>query len=555
MRRHHRSTRALLGVVAAATLVLAGCSGGGVTAASDPNVLTVGMPNGPQTNNNNPFLPTSASSSLGYRYMIYETLAQLNMIKPEEEPTPWLAESWEWSPDYTKITFTTRSGVTWSDGEAFSAADVAYTFTLLRDVTALNFNGLPVASATATGDDTAEVTFTKPQFVNQWKIFQTTVVPEHVWSKVPDPATFTDEKPVGTGPYALKTFTPQTVALTVRDQYWQDLPEVPELQYTSYNDNSAQTTALANGTSQWSYVFMPNYERLFIAEDPANHKLWYPSGLGIHGLWFNTSRAPFDDVAVRRAVNDVIDRETIFVQGESKLYPKIDSLTGLPSPAGDSFLAPEFADAKHVVDVERAKQRLAAAGYTLDGDVLKDGSGDPVTFTLTNPAGWSDYLTDLDIVKNSVKQLGITAEVRTQTVEQWTTDFTSGEFDASMRWTNTGATPYEIYSNVMDGSQNKPVGEVAASTFGRFDDAEATQALADYAAALDDGARATALATLQKIMVEQVPMVPTSAGPLGAEYNQKHWVGWPSPEDPYAPPQPTQPNALQIVLKLKPANG
>jgi peptide/nickel transport system substrate-binding protein len=555
MRRHHRSTRALLGVVAATALVLAGCSGGGGTAASDPNVLTVGMPNGPQTNNNNPFLPTSASSSLGYRYMIYETLAQMNMIKPEEEPTPWLAEKWEWSPDFTKITLTTRSGVTWSDGEAFSAADVAYTFTLLRDVTALNFNGLPIASATATGDDTVEVTFTKPQFVNQWKVFQTTVVPEHVWSKAPDPATFTDEKPVGTGPYALKTFTPQTITLSVRDQYWQDLPKVPELQYTSYNDNSAQTTALANGTSQWSYVFMPNYENLFIAKDPANHKLWYPSGLGIHGLWFNTTKAPFDDVAVRRAVNDVIDREVIFVQGESKLYPKVDSLTGLPSPAGDSFLAPEFQDAKHVVDVAKAKQRLADAGYTLDGEVLKDESGNPVTFTLTNPAGWSDYLTDLDIIKNSVKQLGITAEVQTQTVEQWTTDFTSGEFDASMRWTNTGATPYEIYSNIMDGSQNKPVGEVAASTFGRFDDAEATRALADYAAALDDGARATALATLQKVMVEQVPMVPTSAGPLGAEYNQKNWVGWPTPEDPYAPPQPTQPNALQIVLQLKPANG
>ena len=48
-------------------------------------------------------------------------------------------------------------------------------------------------------------------------------------------------------------------------------------------------------------------------------------------------------------------------------------------------------------------------------------------------------------------------------------------------------------------------------------------------------------------------MIPTSAGPIGAEYSTKSWVGWPSEEDPYGPPQATLPNALQIVMKLKPA--
>ena len=59
--------------------------------------------------------------------------------------------------------------------------------------------------------------------------------------------------------------------------------------------------------------------------------------------------------------------------------------------------------------------------------------------------------------------------------------------------------------------------------------------------------------TLQKIMVEQAPVIPTAAAPIGAEYSTKNWVGWPTEEDPYAAPQHTQPDALEVVLNLKPA--
>ena len=148
---------------------------------------------------------------------------------------------------------------------------------------------------------------------------------------------------------------------------------------------------------------------------------------------------------------------------------------------------------------------------------------------------------------------GIEVTVRTQTADAWTTDFANGAFQGSLRWTNTGATPYEMYQNIMDGAEIKPIGQTAAVNFGRYDNPAATAALAEYANAADDATRARSLAVLQKIMVEQVPMIPTSAGPIGAEYSTKNWVGWPSDEDPYGPPQATLPNALQIVMKLKPA--
>jgi peptide/nickel transport system substrate-binding protein len=50
-------------------------------------------------------------------------------------------------------------------------------------------------------------------------------------------------------------------------------------------------------------------------------------------------------------------------------------------------------------------------------------------------------------------------------------------------------------------------------------------------------------------------MIPTSASNVGGQYNTKNWVGWPDEQNQYAPAQPTQQNALQIVLNLKPAGA
>jgi peptide/nickel transport system substrate-binding protein len=436
------------------------------------------------------------------------------------------------------------------------AEDVAYSFQLRKDNEGLNSDAIPYGTITQSGNK-VDLTFTKSQFVNQAKILTTFVVPKHLWSTLKDPSTDTIKNPVGTGPYKLKSFTPQTTTLELRDKYWQALPKVKELRYTSYNDNNAQTTALANGASEWSFVFIPNYKAVYVDKDPAHHKLWFPANLGIHGLWINTTKKPFDNPALRRAMNLVINRDDIFQQGEAGyFYPKIESVTGIPTPAGDSFIAPEFKDKLHAVDLDAAKKELTDAGFKLEGNTLKDSTGKPVTITLTDPAGWSDYITDLEIIKDNLSTIGIKATVEKANQDAWFKAMDEGNFDAAMHWTNGGATPYDIYQNIMDGKILKPVGKGGVSgNYGRFNNAEATKALDAYANAADDAARTTALNTLQKIMVDQMPMIPTSASNVGGQYNTKNWVGWPDEQNQYAPAQPTQQNALQIVLNLKPAGA
>ncbi|WP_235940722.1 ABC transporter substrate-binding protein [Paramicrobacterium fandaimingii] len=538
---------------AAFALVLTGCSGsGGDDGGGAEHPLTIGMPNGPQTDNNNPFIATSAASSLGYTWLMYEPLAQWNPTDPATEPEPWLAKSWEWNDDYTSVSITPRDDVTWSDGEKMTVDDVAYTFNLVKDTEGFNANAIGYKDISVDGDSVT-VTFDSSQLLNKTKVLGTFIVPEHIWSKMDDPTKDTNKDPVGTGPYTLTSWTQQVISFEPNDDYWGGQPPVPEIRYTSYTDNNAQLTALLSGSAQWSYVFIPDMEKTYISKSDTN-KAYMPTGLGIDALFLNTQEAPFNNVAMRKAANMVIDRGAVHKQGYSGFKGLVDTVTGLPSPAGDAFTAEKYKGKTQKVDVDGAKSVLEDAGYTWDSnDKLLDPDGNAVTVEFIDPAGWSDYLASLQIMADNLSQIGVDATVETPTVDAWTSALAEGDFQASLHWTNTGATPWDIYSNIMDGAQLKPIGEGASWNFGRFENDEVTQLLADYAVTPDEDARQKMMDRIQEIFVEEVPAIPMAAGPIGAEYSTKYWTGFPSEDDPYAVPQPTQPSISMIVMKLTPA--
>ena len=104
----------------------------------------------------------------------------------------------------------------------------------------------------------------------------------------------------------------------------------------------------------------------------------------------------------------------------------------------------------------------------------------------------------------------------------------------------------------MNGAQLQPIGTASNGNFGRFNSPEATQALKEYANATDDAARTAAMNKIQKIIVEQMPMIPRPrATSVASTRRRSGSVGRMSPT-PTAPAQPTQPNAVDVVLHLKP---
>ncbi|ALG12608.1 ABC transporter substrate-binding protein [Kibdelosporangium phytohabitans] len=557
MRAKRTVALALAGILSMASLAACSSSNSGANGSkSSTSVLNVGMPNGPQTENNNPFVNTSAARQSGYMRAIYEPLVMYNEVKTSDNTKPWLATKWEWSDNYRKLVFTIRDNVKWSDGQPLTADDVAYTFQLLRDNPGLNIDSVKYKDISASGNQVT-LGFDGSQFVYQKKILEQIIVPKHQWSTFGAPATETVKNPIGSGPFTLKSFTPQTATLVAREGYWQEAPAVKEIRYTSYNDNQAQTTALATGQAEWSFVFIPNPQAVYTSKDPKNYKLWFPGVLGIHGLIFNTKIKPWDNKYLRRAVNMVVNRDDIFTQGEAGyFYPKVDNITGIPTPNGDPFIAPEFKDKKTAIDVAGAKKLLTDNGFTYQGDKLVDPAGQPVTLKTIVPSGWSDYVTNLEIIKDNLKGLGIDSTVDKINQDAWGKAIDTGDFQATLHWTNNGITPYDIYQSIMDGALYKPIGQGGINgNYGRYENPAATAALNSFANAADEASRTTAMNELQKIFVDEMPAVIHSAASVGGQYSTKNWVGWPDEQNSYAPLQPTQENALDIIMRLKPAGS
>ena len=75
----------------------------------------------------NPYNGSVNGQSFG---ILYEPLVYDNLLN--DKKTPMLASDYKWSSDNKTLTFTIRSGVTWSDGQPFSAADVLFSFNLLK---------------------------------------------------------------------------------------------------------------------------------------------------------------------------------------------------------------------------------------------------------------------------------------------------------------------------------------------------------------------------------------------------------------------------------------
>ncbi|MFT4233575.1 MAG: ABC transporter substrate-binding protein, partial [Microbacterium sp.] len=221
---------------------------------------------------------------------------------------------------------------------------------------------------------------------------------------------------------------------------------------------------------------------------------------------------------------------------------------------GDQYISPDYADQTFSIDVDGAKKILTDAGYTWKDDALIDPDGEPVSFTLSDPQGWSDYVTGIQLVATQVKDtLGADAQVATPDADTWFANVASGDFDAVLHWTGSGTNPWHIYDDVMNSTYlDQEVDGNVADNFGRYSNPEATELLAQYAQASDDDTRTEALYGLEKIFVEDVPAIPIGTHPMLGEYNTRNYTGWPSEDDPYATADPVQPQAVQVLMNLKP---
>src|SRR5262249_46990419 len=209
---------------------------------------------------------------------VYEPLVFVNPLQ-NGKTTPMLATAWKWGADDKSLTFTIRKGVKFNDGTPMTPADVVFTFNLLKKFPALDLPGDwgALSSVSATGSDQVTLNFQHPAVPYFYYVAdQTVILPQHIWSKIANPVTYTNPHPVGTGPYMVNPCTPQNTAYKASKNYWQPgLPKVTTVQYPAFTSNNTANDQLANGQAQWGSQYIPAIKAFYTSKSPDFH-YWFP---------------------------------------------------------------------------------------------------------------------------------------------------------------------------------------------------------------------------------------------------------------------------------------
>ncbi len=535
-------------------MLLAACGQGSTSppASAKNSVLNI-LPS-PKGDFTNGFTPFSGSALYGSQGMIYETLMFFNRMNGDVKP--WLAQSYEFSTDAKTVTFHLRSDVKWSDGQPFSADDVVFTLNDLKQYPAADINGLwqYIDQVQNPDKNTVVVTLKQPYSPILWYLAgQTYIVSKHQYANAGDPSKFADNTPIGTGPFMLKSFSPQLIDLKKNPNYWQPgKPEVSEIRYPSSKDNTTAELQLMRGTVDWSGLFAPNIGQNYVAKDPAHNQYWFPTR-NIVMLYVNTAKAPFNQLAVRQAISYAIDRNKIYQVAENG-YEPVSGPTGLVLPTNKSSLNPAYANATIPLDTTKSEQLLTTAGFTKGGDgIYADKSGKKLSFKIDVVTGWTDWDTAVQIMASNLKAVGIDAKVNIVAFGAYFSALQTGTFDTAISWTNPGPTPFYLYNSLLNSTNSAPVGKSASSNFERWMDPNTDKLLNQYATTTDPTLQQQALNGLQQVMVEQLPSIPLVLGATWNEHSTRNFTGWPSAANAYASPAPFDfPDAEVVVLNLKP---
>jgi peptide/nickel transport system substrate-binding protein len=436
---------------------------------------------------------------------------------------------------------------------------VAFTFNLIKANPSLFTSGAPVASgATATSPTSVTINFAKPQYANLFLIGQVYIVPQHVWSKIGNPVTYTDPKPVGTGPYMLGKFSPQGFTLKANPFYRNKSSlKVPEVDFPSYNTNANLVPPIASGQIDWAGNYVTNIQGNFLSKSPDNHT-WlssapYFSTNNVVSLFVNTHKAPLNDPAVRQAISFGINRQQLSQQAETGYELPVSSTSGLMLPAHQSFLDPALANNLPAAgDAAKVTSILKGDGWTKTGGKWTK-NGRKLSFKISDPIPYSDYYQGDQLIAHQLNALGFDVTVDgigNPTV--WAGDVTNGTFDTTIHWSNQGPTPFAFYDEWMDATLSAPVGKPATGDFGRFSSPQAQAAITQYESSPSSTVQAQAITKLEHVMDTQVPVVPLLYGGAWAEFSTRNYTGWPTASNPYMPPVPNTPYILETVLHLKP---
>jgi len=548
-------------VIATCCLAAAACSsnsssstsGGGGAKAS--GTLTIDNESGGNwTCQFSPFSGASQGFALGF---VYEPLMFVNALQ-NQKTTPWLATSYAWSNGDKTLTFTIRNGVKFTNGDPMTAADVVYTFNLLKKNPTLDLNAIwtVLSSVTQSGSNQVVVQFKAPALTYFYYIAdQVGIVDQKVWSKISDPTKFTDPNPIGTGPYmtGAHSCAPQNIKYTANPHYWQPgLPKVETIEYPAFLTNDTANNFMAQGNMQWGGQFIPDITK-FLAGQPAI-KWWFP-GVANVSMFINLTNPILKNVAVRQAMAYAVNRPKASQLGEFGEEPPSNQ-TDIVTPTYSSWLDTTQAAAygnNYAYNPAKAVSILKAAGFTKGSDGIFAKGGQKLSFTILNNGGFSDWVNAVNVIVANLKAVGIqvTPEDLSQTTYQ--NKLFAGQFQLAYGSEGGGPSPYFELRQLLYSGNTKPIGTPAGSNYERYINKATDNLILAFPQAMTLSAQQAIINQLQKVMLADVPVIPMTQSVDWFQYDTSKFSGWPTPANPYAQPAPyNAPDWEVVMLHLKP---
>jgi peptide/nickel transport system substrate-binding protein len=371
---------------------------------------TVVMASGTDLESANPLVTVHPLSRQLQRHALFVTLVRLDDAL---RPVPYFARRWTWAPDRRTLTLTVTRGLRWHDGTPTTARDAAFTLAAARDPALGSPRGADLASVAAVeapDDSTVRVRFTVAQAALPLVFAELPLVPHHLLDSVPRARWRShpfSTAPVGNGPFRFAGRTPGRQWRFVRHDGFPALlggpPRLRELVIAVVDESATKLAGLVSGELDVAGV-SPAMAAL-VRRDPTL-VLETPPALFSTVLAFNTTRPPFSDPRVRRAVALAIDRRRL-VQAAVAGYatPAAGAIPpGLPFSPTDT----------PVVRRREADALLDAAGWRRGEDGgPRRRAGRPLQLTLLTVG--SGELAVEQLVQADLAALGV--EVRLRTME------------------------------------------------------------------------------------------------------------------------------------------
>ncbi|HEY3057796.1 MAG TPA: ABC transporter substrate-binding protein, partial [Chloroflexota bacterium] len=330
----------------------------------------------------NPWHPNAFVESIFVNRVLFDGLT-----RPGKDltPAPDLAASWEAATDGLSWTFKLRDGAKWSDGQAITADDVAFTFTdivLKKELGATGAGNFSAVQAVeAVNPTTVKFTLSRPfSALPSYLAYNAGILPKHVFSGQADPwgmTSFNKGMPISSGPFKVETYTSgQSVTLARNDAYFGGKPNLDKIVFKVVPDANTQIAQALSG--ELSIMIMDNKAAVDRVKSAPQLRVEPRQLVQYYWLSLNQTDARFQDLKVRQAFEYAIDRQAI-VTAIEKGYGKPANTPIVP--AFKAYYDPAH-ESKYGFDPAKAKQLLSEAGWTPGADGILQKGGQPFQFVM-----------------------------------------------------------------------------------------------------------------------------------------------------------------------------